>query len=207
MLLHWQHLEKPQKEGIKTGGSYLLQDLVASFGAQWDDEAIQSRDKSPSQRRARHWAAAASSWEQQLVSPTFFEDVKMSLKRMIRMVILMTMRKKYGWKKLMHTMATTMNGMRTFHKMTSIWSNNLDLWKGQTFAPTEMVNASSGMKSAARNCMDTRKLVAQVKISTRILSCGWSGAFDGLQSMTPRASAGTKAWSKTRGREKCKSKG
>ena len=51
----------------------MFEDLVASFGAQWDDEAIQRRDKLPSHRHAGHLAAAASSWEHQLVSPTFFE--------------------------------------------------------------------------------------------------------------------------------------
>ena len=58
----------------------------------------------------------------QLVSPTFFEDGKMSLKSMSEMLILMSMRRKNKneWKKLMLTLATMMNGMGTFHKMTSI---------------------------------------------------------------------------------------
>ena len=36
------------EQGSTIGNNYLLKDLVASFGAQWDDEAIQSRDKSSS---------------------------------------------------------------------------------------------------------------------------------------------------------------
>ena len=72
----------------------------------------------------------------QLVSPTSVEDGKMSLKSMSEMLILMSMRRKNknDWKKLMLTLATTMNGMRTFHK-TSIWRNNLDLWKRQKLLP------------------------------------------------------------------------
>ena len=34
------------KEGITIGHSFLFEDLVASFGAQWDDEAIQRRENS-----------------------------------------------------------------------------------------------------------------------------------------------------------------
>ena len=56
----------------KDEDSYFLKDFVENFGAQWDDEAIQRRDKSSSRRRAAHLTAAASSWEHQLVSPTFF---------------------------------------------------------------------------------------------------------------------------------------
>ena len=56
------------------GDSCVLKDAVANFSAQWDDEAIQRRGKSSSHRRARHKATAASSWDPQLVSPTFFKD-------------------------------------------------------------------------------------------------------------------------------------
>ena len=51
-----------------------FKDLVASFGVEWNDEVIQRRDKSSSHRRAKHLAAAASSWEHQLVPPTFLGD-------------------------------------------------------------------------------------------------------------------------------------
>ena len=47
------------KEGGSTGNSYLYVDLAASFIAQWDDEALMRRDKTP-QRRTHHTATAAT---------------------------------------------------------------------------------------------------------------------------------------------------
>ena len=47
------------------------QDLVDCFGVQWDDEAIQRRDS------RTFLPLPGSSWERQLLSPTFFEDGEM----------------------------------------------------------------------------------------------------------------------------------
>ena len=75
-------------------------------------------------------------------------------------------------------------------EVTSIWKNNLDLWKpAEAFATTDVESESSDMKCTTRSFMDAKRLVAQVKI----------GAFDGVQSMTPRASAGTKVSGKRKG--------
>ena len=48
----------------------------------------------------------------------FSKNDKMSLTRVSEMLILMS-----GWKMLMRTMATKMNGMRTSHKMMPTWRN------------------------------------------------------------------------------------
>ena len=80
------------------------------------------------------------------------------------MLILTSMRRKNKNEKLMLTLATMMNGMGTFHKMTSIWRNNVDLWKRQKLLPRRRWDiSSSDVKSAARSFMDARKLVAQAK--------------------------------------------
>ena len=52
------------------------------------------------------------------------------------------------------------------------------------------------MKSAARSFMDTKKLVAHVNAARGLFEVVGVGAFDALQSTTPRASAATKAPSK-----------
>ena len=106
----------PTREGSTIGNSYLFKDLIGSFGAQRDDEAVQRRDRSTSHRRAGHLAVAASLWEHQLVSPTFSKKENMSLKRMSGMLILKSARRKntHWWTKVMLTMAKTMNGMVTF---------------------------------------------------------------------------------------------
>ena len=81
-----------------------------------------------------------------------------------------------------------------FHKMMAIWMDNLDLWKtAEACATTEVDNASSDTKSAARSFMDTKKLVAHVKAARGLFPVVGVGAFDALQSTTPRASAATKA--------------
>ena len=49
------------KESGTVGNSYVFRDVVGSFRAQWDDEAIQRRNKS-CHRGAGLLAAAASSW-------------------------------------------------------------------------------------------------------------------------------------------------
>ena len=177
------------KKSNAIGYNDLFEDSVASFGVQRDDEAIQRRDKSSSHRRAAHLAAATSSREYQLVSPTFFEDGKMSLKRMIGMLILMSMRRKSknGWKKLLPPMANGDDWDEEFPQYDVDLEEQFgSLETSKPFPTTELENASSDIKSAARRSMDARKLVAQVKPARRIFLVLGVGAFDGLQSMTPR---------------------
>ena len=62
------------KEGGSIGNSYLYVDLAASFIAQWDDEALMRRDKTP-QRRTHHTAAAATTtWDLSSPSSAFLEQ-------------------------------------------------------------------------------------------------------------------------------------
>ena len=185
------------KEGGTIGNRYLLKALVASFGAQWDDEAIQRCDKSSSHRRAGHVAAAASSW----VSPTFFEDGE-------------TVAEPYEWDADLDAYEEEeqerVEEADACYWNDDVWNEDLPLGDvdledqfgsletAEAFTTTGMEKASSD-KSAARNVMDARKLVAQVKSASGFFPVVGVGPFDGLQSMTPRASAGTKASGKGRG--------
>ena len=117
------------KEGSTIGNSYLFKALVARFGAQWDDEAIQRRDRSSSHRRAAHfWPLTRHRGSTGWSLTRFSKTEKMLLKHMIGMLILMSTRR---------TMATTMNRMWTFHQMAPIWRNMLDLWKWQKGCPRQ----------------------------------------------------------------------
>ena len=88
----------------------------------------------------------------------------------------------------------------TFHKMTSTWRNNCgSLETAEAFATKEMENVSSDVKGAARSFMDARKLVAQVRSARRFFPVLGVGAFDGLQSITPRVSAGKNGFGKGKG--------
>ena len=99
----------------------------------------------------------------------------------------------------MLSVATTMNGMRTFYNMTVDLEEQVgSLEMAEAFATTEMENASIDMKSAARSFMDARKLVAQVKTTRWFCPVVGVGAFHGSQSTTPRASAATKASDRTK---------
>ena len=62
----------------------------------------------------------------------------------------------------------TRNGMMTFHKMTSIWRSNLDLWRRQKLVPPqEWTSASSDMKSAARGFMGRQEVGGPSAISSK----------------------------------------
>ena len=171
------------KESSTIGNSHLFGDLLESFRPQWDDEAIQRRSKSR-HRGARHLAAAASSWAPQLVSPAFSEEEKMSPKRMSGMLIL-----NEGHDEVEEADAN--------HGDDDEWDESSpqddgeleeqcgSLETAQAFATTEMENASSEMKSAARTFTDAKKLVSQVKSERGFLP----GAFDGLQSVSACAKA------------------
>ena len=171
-------------EGSTNGNSYLFKYLVASFGARWDDEAIQRRDKSSShRRRAGQLATAASSWDNQLVSPTIFEDGEI-------------VSETYEWDA----------DLDECEEESQEWvdHSNDDGWY-EDF-PQDDSSMSSDMKKT-RHCVDATKLVAQVKSARGCFAVVGMGAFDGLQSMTPHASAGTKASCSRKGTSPSKSRG
>ena len=174
MLRYWQHLEQRQKESLTLGDSYLFRDLVASFGVQWDDESIQRHDKSSSHKHAGHLAAPASSWEQQLVSPTFLEDGENVMET-------------HEWDDDPHEHeeeeqewveeADGFYGNDFPQYDTSLEEQFGTLETAEAFATSELENASSEMISAARCFMDARKIGGSSEISTRLLSGGWNRCF------------------------------
>ena len=103
------------EEGPTIGNSYLLKDLVARFGAQWDDDTIQRRDVIFSQTgkacvRGRVIVGTPAGF-----SAVFSSKEEMSVTRVSGMLILMRRKNNNGWKKPMLTVATTTNGMSPFH--------------------------------------------------------------------------------------------
>ena len=74
-------------------------------------------------------------------------------------------------------------------------------------ATMKIENASFEMQSAARNFVDARKLVALVTSTRGFFPAVGVGAFDGLQSMAPRASAGTEASGKGEGASAFRNRG
>ena len=64
------------------------------------------------------------------------------------------------------TMETTMNGVRSFHKMTSIWRN--------TFLPQQnWENAAYEIKRSSKQFHGRQKVGGSSKCSRRFLSSGW----------------------------------
>ena len=148
-------------------------------------------------------AAAASSWEHQLVFPTIFEDEE-------------NVTAAYDW----------CADPDEYEEEAQEWAEEADAYCGnddewdeefpqddvdlkeqfrsletaEAFATTEMENVSSDLKSAARSFMDARKLVAQVKSARGFFASGWEWVLSTvLQSMTPGASAGNKGfWQRKR---------
>ena len=76
--------------GCTIGDSYLFRDLVDCLGTQWDDEAIQRRDKSSSHRRWRTYLPLPG--HRGSTIQRFSKTDKKSLKRMGGMLILLSMR-------------------------------------------------------------------------------------------------------------------
>ena len=188
-------MEQQQKEGGSIGNSFLHVDLAASFIAQWDDEALMRRDKTP-QRRTHHTAAAATAtWDLSSPSTAFLEQDTVDGGE---------------WETALGTYDGPWEDQsweepEEAEVLDDDWTEELSpegteledqfgsLEAAEAYAVTEFKNASSDMRNATRTFMVAKDLVPRVKHARGYFPVVGMGAFDGFQTITPRGSRQTGA--------------
>ena len=177
------------KEGGSIGNSYLYVDLAASFIAQWDDEALMRRDKTPQKRTA---AAATTTWDLSCPSSTFLEQDTVDGAE---------------WETALGTYDEPWEDQsweepEVAEVLDDDWTDQLPpedpeledqfgSLEVEAYAVTEFKNASSDTRNATRTFMEAKDLVSRVKHARGYFSVVGAGAFDGFQTMTLRGSRQT----------------
>ena len=126
---------------IKDGSTI---DITVSRLKMWSQASVRSVTMKQSNVATSHlltdvqdiWTLPRHRGSTRLSLQPFSEKENMSKKRMSGMISLRK-KNKNEWTQLVLLVATTMNGMRTFHCMVSTWKNNLHFWKLQKQVPRQ----------------------------------------------------------------------
>ena len=183
------------KEGGSIGNSYLYVDLAASFFAQWDDEALMRRDKTP-QRRTHHTAAAATTtWDLSSPSSTFLEqDTVDGGEWEMALCTYDEPWEDQSWEEPEEAKVLDDDWTEELPpEDTELEDQFGPLEAAEAYAVTEFKNASSDMRNATRTFMEAKDLVSRVKHARGDFPVVGVGAFDSFQTITPRGSRQTGA--------------